>query len=161
MKRLGGAPGRNRMEVEEMGSPRAGAPRKGSTIALLHPGAAILLPLIFSAIFILQWNNPARTPPPPTVRVSLVGFPFRRIPGNRRWQRRGLPAPENCLHQHAAFGAGERISLQQVPLQTPEGGNRSPAGFDWETSESVVSEQEDEAQEADSVQGEPERRREI
>ncbi|KAB0395918.1 hypothetical protein E2I00_016703 [Balaenoptera physalus] len=30
--------------------------------------AAILLQLIFSAIFILQWNNPARTPPPPTVQ---------------------------------------------------------------------------------------------
>lgn len=115
---------------KEMGSPRGWAPRKGSTIAPLHPGAAILLQLIFSAIFILQWNNPARTPPPPTVRVSLVGFPFRRIPGNRRWQRRGLPTPENCLHQHAAFRAGERISFQQVPLQTPKGGNRSAAGSD-------------------------------
>lgn len=106
------------------------SPRKGSTIAFLHPGAAILLQLIFSALFILQRNNPARTPPPPTVHVSLVGFPFRRIPGNRRWQRRGLPAPENCLHQHAAFRAGKRISFQQVPLPTPKGGDRSAAGFD-------------------------------
>lgn len=56
------------------------APRKGSTIAALHPGAAILLPLLFSAVFILQWNNPAQTLPPSTVRVFLVGFPFPQNP---------------------------------------------------------------------------------
>lgn len=48
------------------------APSKGSTIAALHPGAAILLQLLFSAVFILQWNNPVRTPPPSTVRVCLL-----------------------------------------------------------------------------------------
>lgn len=47
------------------------APRKGCTIAAPHPGAAILLQLLFRAVFILQWNNPAQTPPPSTVRASL------------------------------------------------------------------------------------------
>lgn len=104
---------------------RPGAPKK------LPPGGPPCLSNILqTAIFILQWNNHAGTPPPPTVPVSLVGFPFRRIPGNRGWQRWGFPAPENCLHQYTAFRAGERISLQQVPLQTPKGRNCSTAGFD-------------------------------
>lgn len=80
-----------------------------------------------------------------------------RFTGGHRWwsQRRNVPQVEDCVHQHPTPGAGEGVPFQQISVQTEASGDRRAAGFNREAGEGVVPEQEDEAQEADPLQGKP------
>lgn len=72
-----------------------------------------------------------------------------------RFQHLQPPEPQlpqhrpDQLHQQAADGAGERVSLQQIPNQSQTDRNRVGSATQRDASQDLVPEQADEAEEAD------------